>query len=254
MRGTNGRISSGRVFFVGALFLFIALSVAAGFVSEGPVGYWTFDEFRGTVAADSSGNGFNGTHIGSPVSVPGMIGGALLFNGGDAVMVPASAGTTTGGDMTIALWFDADSVGEKGQGRFVSKDGSFEVRFSNYKSRIYFDANRWATPGKWRGYLDEDKSLMAGWHYLVITYEYRVGNNPTPVFYLDGGNMMVENFKLLSGDLGPDPGNPIYFGNRAGMDRGFDGSLDDPRIYDRILTSWEVNSLFYCGIGKGCED
>ena len=47
------------------------------------VGWWRFDEGTGTTAADSSGNGNDGTFNGDPQWVVGYFGGALEFDGSD---------------------------------------------------------------------------------------------------------------------------------------------------------------------------
>jgi len=41
------------------------------------VGWWPFDETEGSIAKDLSGNGNDGTIVGTPIWVPGKIGGAL---------------------------------------------------------------------------------------------------------------------------------------------------------------------------------
>ena len=42
--------------------------------SATPIGHWTFDEGSGTTAADSSGNGHDGTLINGPLWTTGRIG------------------------------------------------------------------------------------------------------------------------------------------------------------------------------------
>ena len=47
------------------------------------VAWWRFDENSGTPAADSSGNGNDGTLVGGAQWTDGQLGGALEFNGSD---------------------------------------------------------------------------------------------------------------------------------------------------------------------------
>ena len=48
------------------------------------VGWWAFDEGTGTLAADLTGNGNDGTLNGGAEWVPGVYGTAINFNGSDA--------------------------------------------------------------------------------------------------------------------------------------------------------------------------
>ena len=55
-------------------------NTVSGLPTAGLLGYWAFNEDTGTIANDSSGNGYTGTVSGA-AWVPGYIGSALSFNG-----------------------------------------------------------------------------------------------------------------------------------------------------------------------------
>jgi hypothetical protein len=89
---------------LGAVLLLTAIGIAAPLhysnevMADNPIGYWRFSEAAGTAAADSSGNGNNGTYSGGvtlgqpglPPAVPGDT--AALFDGSSGrVVVPNSA-------------------------------------------------------------------------------------------------------------------------------------------------------------------
>ena len=67
------------IFLVCFIFMLCLVSTA----SADLIGYWTFDEGSGNVAADSSGNGNDGTLEGGPNWVSGQLGSALEFEGSD---------------------------------------------------------------------------------------------------------------------------------------------------------------------------
>ncbi len=76
-----------------------------GNASADLVAHWRFDESSGTTALDSSGNGLNGTLEGDPQWVPGVIGGALEFDGDDYVDFGAPEVFDFGTeDFTITAW------------------------------------------------------------------------------------------------------------------------------------------------------
>ncbi|MEK7397513.1 MAG: hypothetical protein AAB116_11315, partial [Candidatus Poribacteria bacterium] len=65
------------------VFVFMLFSVSIAFpAEEGLVGYWSFDEGKGDIAADSSGNKNDGKLIRNPEWVEGKFGKALKFDSG----------------------------------------------------------------------------------------------------------------------------------------------------------------------------
>ncbi|MFQ6029134.1 MAG: LamG-like jellyroll fold domain-containing protein, partial [Dehalococcoidia bacterium] len=208
------------------------------------VGHWKFDEVSGSNANDSSGNDNHGSLFGNPTwFAPGQVGGALDFDGsGDGVLVNGSESINNMDAFTVSLWFYADTVGQKRQGRIIDKNQAFEARFSAYDSRIYFDAERWSgNDGKWRFKLGN--SLLGSWHHLVLTYDYSSTNND-PVLYVDGVQASPpEELKAPSGTPASDTG-VLAIGNRASGNRSFDGRLDDVKLFNRALVPAEVTSLY----------
>ena len=63
------------------LFSLVLVLVLVGSASAALVGHWQLDDGSGTTAADSSGNGNNGTLQGTPQRVAGFAAGGLELNG-----------------------------------------------------------------------------------------------------------------------------------------------------------------------------
>ena len=57
--------------------------MTGGVVHADLVAHWTLDEMSGNTTGDASGNGLDGTLIGSPEWVPGKLSGAVAFDGVD---------------------------------------------------------------------------------------------------------------------------------------------------------------------------
>jgi hypothetical protein len=88
-------------------------TTALGDLKDGLVAYWAFDDGSGTVAADSSGNGHDGTLNLAPQWVEGLYGRALDFtyaNTNECVVVPAFE--VTGGGITLAAWVKPKSFAQ----------------------------------------------------------------------------------------------------------------------------------------------
>ncbi len=90
-----------------------ALDVGA-MPTDGLVGWWTLDETSGTSAADSSGNGNNGTMIGGldagNDSVAGQIGTALDFDGDDDISASDDNALDISSSFSLAAWIYPDTV------------------------------------------------------------------------------------------------------------------------------------------------
>lgn len=127
------------------LFYLISLVVVlsmAGNASADLILHWRFDDGSGTIAHDSSGNGYDGTIEGNATWVAGKIGGALDFGGGERV-VDETAGDYINGleAMTVSLWIKSNLVGtDKG---FVI----FEDPSGGDNRNMRYDAASWAWEG-----------------------------------------------------------------------------------------------------------
>src|SRR5206468_351617 len=82
--------------------------------AAGPIGSWSFDEGTGTLAADSSGSGFNGTLVGGPSWIVGRVGQALSFDGVDDYVDVAGAPALGAFPLTVAAWLRTSDTGLHG--------------------------------------------------------------------------------------------------------------------------------------------
>ena len=100
----------------------IALSLSTfthnAYATSTSVGHWILDDTSTTTAADSSGNGFNGTIVNatSSASVPSEIKftdtGSLSFNSADSsyVILPGTGLVGGGAAWSICAWFNSTST------------------------------------------------------------------------------------------------------------------------------------------------
>jgi len=97
-----------------AVLALVALQI--GVARADLVGHWKLDEGSGTVAADATGNGHDGTLNGDPQWVDGYFGGALDLDGqGDEVEVPYSPDLNPEDSFSISAWANlaADGAGHR---------------------------------------------------------------------------------------------------------------------------------------------
>lgn len=230
-----------------------ALNVVAadeGSLSEGLVAYWPFDnDFESVVPGGPSGTTFGG----NPQLVPGIIGNAVQFRGfadylnvgGGAELQPPQlsvsfwirrTGNMSGGEYLIfwakpgsgpSVWaqngwfFTIDDRGGTGELRlWVNGDGNI----------VYHPA------GDFNAYFPENE-----WVHIVFTFDSNTGEGK---IYRNGVPQWVGTYgnpTLIS-----PSGDPLWIGfNGPALNGAYlPATLDEVRIYNRILTNAEVQQLY----------
>ncbi|MFA4881055.1 MAG: LamG domain-containing protein [Candidatus Doudnabacteria bacterium] len=203
------------------------------------VGIWLFDEGKGDIAKDSSGNGHHGEIRGAKW-VDGRFGKALEFDGKSAVVIPHNDVfileffTVTGwvkcGDhvdwQTIMTKTGADEGAQpRNYGMFVIPNHG-GIHFSLSITKI--DSNEKVT--------DEE------WHFVVMTR--------------DKDNMLqgyIDGIKVVEGNS-EKPGvnnEAVSIGACGGGTRYWlIGSVDEVAIFNKALSEDEVNSFMNSSIDK----
>jgi len=209
-------------------------------------GWWTFDEGAGDKVTDFSGNGHQGEVFGGTKWVDGYIGkGALRITGGGVKI--ADSPLLRPEQFTVAIWVKfAKSQGElarlfqKGNdnretinifGGGPAQDGKpcfNQVAFSIYTGPDT-NAPRIEIPERFE---------RGRWFHIAAVYD-----GSDMLLYVDG---KVVARKTI-GRVTPQAveGDPLVIGNRPpDMDRGFNGVVDDIRMYSRPLSAQEIWRLY----------
>jgi hypothetical protein len=200
------------------------------------VGWWTFDEGSGNIAADSSGNGNDGT-LNGPVewTTEGKIGGAMKFTGPyNYIQIQDSPSLDMANAITITAWINPSWTGNNRIMQKSSGGGDNQYRLL----KEWGDNMVFHLPG-----LSPDRLEFPGlptlgeWTHLAATYD----GSSMKVYY-DG---VVVGEQDSSGDLGTSDGT-LCIGTKhetAPAGDEFNGMLDDVRIYNRALTQSEIKRL-----------
>ena len=100
---------------LGAVFVLVVgliLASAVGAAESTLVGWWRFDDGTGTTAADSSGNGNDGTLMGSLTwTTDGKMGGALQFPASGYVDCGSGSSLAIGDAVSMAAWIKVGGPG-----------------------------------------------------------------------------------------------------------------------------------------------
>lgn len=214
---------------------------------SGLVGYWTFDEGSGASAADTSGNGNNGTLVNAPTWGTGRIGGALALNGtSQYVLVGSPAVLDITGAVTVSAWINLNDslLNRKIVGKGATGSGATQWQYQIYDNGggdLGFRVSNSQTLMGCRS----SGGLIApgGWHNVAGVYN----GSDTVNFYIDG----VQACTASTPGFGAlNPFGNFTIGASSGGTSGFmSGSIDDVRVYDRALAPAEISELYAFGGG-----
>jgi hypothetical protein len=207
--------------------------------ADSPVRYYRLNESSGTTAADSSGNGVNGTYAGSGVTYsvagpPGITDTAVTFNGSTGKMTGAAPsnfpfpGNTT---FTMEVWvkipvsFTSATIVQSDGNNWIAltSGGKIECGYFNAGSQV------------------EDSPLSYNdnkWHLADCNL---VNNSAVITLYVDGAS-------VASGTKGGSANNSTnFFWGANNTSTFFAGSESQAALYAPALSSGRVAAHFAAG-------
>jgi hypothetical protein len=251
MKTTNTHLTGHRT-------LVPVLSIALGLLTSGQAQSFLVDglvasyPFSGN-ANDASGNGHNGSILGSPSLTTdrfGQANSAYEFHAGsDTIALDSLPVSTTAGDSTtVAVWMKWD-------GTFYSPSDQGSIIFSFSPSyHLFIQGN---TPGRlgigtgngdvWG--INYDAGIINNWVHVVGVFFN--GDTRQSSLYIDGVKM-TPNMTMggsptsdsWSYSVSPTAMISGWDPNISSTTYRFSGGLDDVRIYDRALSETEVGQLY----------
>ena len=238
--------------------LVFVLSIAAN-ASADLILHWPFDDGSGTTAYDTSGNGRNGTIVGDPKWVTGMIGGALDFGGDGDHVISTAAGSAVNGlsTLTVALWIKSDVIGtdsgfiifEDPQGRDTRNIRYDQDMGGGLLNGIKYGAC--VNPGDTDD--DEDESppdvQTTEWQHIAVTWQSGVGAFPAGVnLYIDGVLQTPSTDEPSAEGVLTDYDRVIVGKGGKDANGGWDGLIDDVRIYNEVMSAEQIQGIM---LGEG---
>ncbi|MDD5144693.1 MAG: LamG domain-containing protein [Candidatus Pacebacteria bacterium] len=224
-------------------------------LSRGLVGYWNFDEGSGYTVKDSSGSGNNGTLNNfdfnsnskwTSGNSAANTGGALKFDGSNDFVDAGSDASLDLSAFTIGLWVKPAAYADN---RFVVSHG---YNGSNVQRNYEIGFGWGSHSGKWvfvwgdgvagDKYTLSDTYTLNEWQYLTVSWDDSTGHLKT---YFNG---VLTWDRGIGGTIYQNANNRLifgaeYWGYPATSDR-FNGSLDEVRIYNRVLSNDEVRYMY----------
>lgn len=221
---------------------------------SGLVGHWKLDEENGTVAADSSGNGNDGTVQGGTSWTGGRLDGGLELDGVDGyVEIPTSDSLDSlGSEITLAAWVNT-SVGVRQT--IVERwlyDADEERRCFNLDV-VENGGFRFALSSN--GTIGGDAWLVSNGAISSDTWTHVVAVSDGHVMriYIDG---VEDTATITAPSTIFSSGGDVHIGRwwtEGEWVFPFSGIVDDVRIYDRALSAEEARDLAI-GCAEGFRD
>lgn len=232
-------------------------------LSNGLVGWWTFDgkDVPNGRANDVSGNANHGTLTSIATStfyVPGKIGQGFRFDGVDDYINTGATSMTGVTSITVSAWVKANPVDFDGSAIMIADDSSGNPGSND---GLYFSLDDRAGVGQATNGILATVDRASGnactmvvnnvitpgiWHHVVMMYSSSGGGK----VYFNG---IEESLDFVDTDcnggsnFNPDTDSNHNIGRRADGASYFKGSLDDVRIYNRVLTAAEIRQLYNIG-------
>lgn len=211
--------------------------------TNGLVGHWKMDETTGTTAYDSSGNQNDATHQNTPTISTDIASNyfstrSLEFNGTDEYVSASNFNHSTGGPVTVSFWNYVTTAEVQVSSAF-DVGGDDSQRFQSHApwsdNTLYWDYGGILSNGR----ITADYTAYRNkWTHITLVSAGNGGN--FKAIYLDG--------KLVSSSAtsdGPDiPLSGLTIGRSDLTTPAYhEGNIDDFRIYDRVLSYPEIQTL-----------
>jgi len=217
-------------------FVYILSILAKDVYAQNLVGLWLFDEGKGDVVKDASGNGNDGKVMKGAKWVDGKYGKALKFDGAtNYVEIPDSKSLDLE-TFTLMAWFNIEKLHGKWH-IIASKEnrgptGRNYGMFGNVNSGVIHYS--FTVGNGWRSYNAVTNVVDGKWHHAAITYDKK-----TFIAYVDGKPDAQQNLSEK-----PDQhDNSLWIGGCPIGDYWLLGMVDEVAVYDGALSEAKINNL-----------
>jgi hypothetical protein len=209
--------------------------------TDAPVGWWRLGELSGTTAANQAG-GSAGTYTGGvtlnqpSLLATDMVNRAVAFNGSTGrVTVPNAAALQLTNRVSLEAWIKPTSLPSTGVLRSVmTKAESYSLQFNG--PRLEFTVIQ---SGTRRRLQTPSGAIVAGGTYHVVgTFD-----GTTQRLYVNGTQVASI---ALSGAASTTTA-PLVIGSWDGTSEFFTGTIDEPAVYNGILSAAQVAAHYSAG-------
>ena len=212
-----------------------------------PIAWWKFDEGSGSSVSDSSGSGFTGTWFGSGAShwAAGKSGtGGNFSSTDDNVKVTDNTAFNSAGTRTVAMWVNR-RVLTTNLPRIINQytDANNYWALTIPQTSGVSDTNAVVLSVKVAGTQIDRKtpdgtlSTAGAWYHVVAEF---TGTTIQAIYVNNVSQALSTVVNIYT--FGVPTG--LFIGNRDDALRGFDGQIDDVRIFNYTLTPAQISYVY----------
>ena len=231
-----------KIFVLITLILMLSFSFAD--LTTDLVSYYDFNETSGNLL-DLTANSYDGSNTGITYSQTGIINDAYSFNGSTSKsnLGNNDLGIATG--FTISAWIKTSTSGYL---QIMARDTSSNKRYFQFRLNDgVLEIIRWDLSNTLIGFVSSTGTVNNGaWHHVAVVFDNSVGTT----LYIDGSPDGTDSLTTNNQDgLGL---NTIIGAREASLGSYsdfFNGLIDETGIWNRALTSTNVNELYNGGDG-----
>jgi hypothetical protein len=218
-------------------------TISGNITEPGLVGHWKMNEGSGSKLIDSSGNGNNATIMNTSsgvVWVEGKEGMAINLNGllNRFATVPSNSSLNMTNAITITAWIRTIGLSAK---RIISKGGPDGYELGVWDTgKIEFRINRESSGSTYRLFSNQNYPTDGTtWMHVAATFD----GTKSQIFI----NGVLDNSATYAPTTIKTNTTEIQIGARSSINR-WVGDLDEIKLYNRVLSAVEINTLVTGGI------
>ena len=217
------------IFILASLFMVgvVGLSQSYAQEDESVVGLWLFDEGKGKVASDSSGNKNDGDILGGPKWVEGKFDMALRFDGVDDFVKVASSESikSTSEALTVECWIYPTDAANQGNIVEINGNSGWRLRYLTGNGlKIYDRANT-------NSIVKNGVAPLNTWTHVAVT------GDGTGLRLFANGKKIGETNKAFAPNLAKDH---LSIGTCEEFNEYFKGLVDEVIVLNKVLSEAEV--------------
>ena len=208
--------------------------------SDNLIGWWKLDEETGVTASDSSDYGNDGYLSGSQTfsgcMITGIVKSGLSFNGSSDNVAISNTGFFDLDVYTYSLWIRPEWISgvPSYEPAILAIRDAGGTRLSVHLDNTYADIKVW------------NQSSLSTYNYSFSQNTFYhivlVHDSTNLILYVDG--VFVESNVYAHNALA---NRQLNIGSAAGISEWFQGAIDDVRIYNKVLTSSEIQAIYNQG-------
>jgi hypothetical protein len=232
--------------FVVLTFIIMSTNFAhAAIKKDAIVGLWLLDDGKGSVTADSSGNGRDGKSVAVLKWSKAKFGTGLEFASGESVEVPNQEALNFGDKISFSVvtWFNFSAAQDWNRIVRGRNPGAWGGGNTGWELQTQGTIVHWSLDDTAKNMLQKSYNNAGdgNWHHTTMIVDR---TKKKIITYLDGENELSADIANI---VSITSGTPVVFGG------GFKGSIDEVAIFNTAIAQDDVKTIMTKGLAEALK-